>query len=45
MRRSFEQIFTVSPRTSLSGVTTFAHHLIVNELGHVRSRLSLFGHT
>ena len=45
MGRSFEQIFAVSPRTALSGVTTFTHHLIVNELGHLRSRLSLFGHT
>ena len=40
-QRTFDQLYTPGPRTSLAGVSTFAHHLVVNELDNVRSRLYL----
>ncbi|MDB5986372.1 MAG: prolyl oligopeptidase [Nevskia sp.] len=37
--RAFQFLFTPGPRTSLDSITSTRHHLIVNELDNVRSKL------
>ncbi len=43
--RTFDQLYTPGPRKSLAGISTFAHHLVVNEPDNVRSRLYLVTRT